>query len=80
MVLLPWPAYWFDSLAQLKLQRPRGADGGQPLVDHLAQRLRQAADRLGLSRGGEMFEDDNGAMHVIARARRPDEPGAGAPA
>jgi hypothetical protein len=117
-------ACWFDSLAQLKLQRPRGADGGQPLVDHLAQRLRQAADRLGLSREGEMFEDDNGAMHVIARAlelqvhtfrqqgeglglsalqsvgspddpavyvhcddthfvpmwRRPDEPGAGAPA
>jgi hypothetical protein len=61
-------ACWFDSLAQLKLQRPRGADGGQPLVDHLAQRVRQAADRLGLSRDGEMFEDDNGAMHVIARA------------
>jgi len=117
-------ACWFDSVAQLKLQRPRGADGKQPLVDHLAQRLRQAADRLGQSSEGEMFDDDNGAMHVIARAlelqvhtfrqqgeglglsalqsvgspddpavylhcddthfvpmwRRPDEPGAGAPA
>ena len=60
---------WFDTLAQLKLQKPRG-QGGEDLVDHLAGRLRQAADRLGLSREGQMFDDANGAMHVIARALR----------
>jgi hypothetical protein len=58
---------WFDSIAQLKLGKPRG-QGETELVEHLALRLRQAADALGLSREGEMFDDDNGAMHLIARA------------
>jgi hypothetical protein len=56
---------WFDSLAQLALGTPRG-EGSEALVEHLALRLRHASDRLGLSREGEMVDDDNGGLHVIA--------------
>ncbi|HET9641840.1 MAG TPA: hypothetical protein VFP68_00420 [Burkholderiaceae bacterium] len=60
---------WFDSIAQLTLGKRRG-QGSDHLVDHLALRLRQAADRLGLSAEGAMFDDRQAALHVIARAMK----------
>lgn len=59
---------WFDALAQLSLDQPRGQGTDDDAVERLAGRLRLAADRLGLSRTGEMFDDDNGTMHLIAHA------------
>ncbi|HET9643351.1 MAG TPA: hypothetical protein VFP68_08350 [Burkholderiaceae bacterium] len=61
---------WFDSVAQLKLGKRRGewSDRDRGLVEYLALRLRQASDALGMSQRDEMFEGDNGAMHMIARA------------
>jgi hypothetical protein len=58
---------WFDAVAQLSLNRPR-AGGDDARIEQLAQRVRRASDRLGFSGTGEMFDDANGQMHVIARA------------
>ncbi|KQV81162.1 hypothetical protein [Rhizobacter sp. Root1221] len=58
---------WFDAVAQLSLNQARG-EGDDARIERLAQRLRRAADRLGLVGTGEMFEDTHGQMHAIARA------------
>lgn len=59
---------WFDTMAQLALGKPRIAGRDAKEVEALAAKLRRGADRLGLSLTGQMFDNDNGAMHVIAGA------------
>jgi|GEM_PF-6998798 len=59
---------WFDTMAQLALSKPRTGRRDAKEVQALAAKLRRGADRLGLSLTGQMFDNDNGAMHMIASA------------
>lgn len=58
---------WFDTMAQLSsgMDRRDSVLTGALLDEHAAH-VREAADRLGLTRPGQMVDFDSGAMHLLA--------------